>query len=67
MCVYCSSTTGEVGNGNVHIHMYTTLLPHVLKTKDMTVAAAIRNIIIFIITSTCWKNEGKVNAKPIDT
>ena len=49
------------------IHTYTTLLPRVLKTEDMTVAAAIRNIIIFIFTSTCWKNEGKVNAKPIDT
>ena len=50
----------------MYIHTYTTLLPRVLKTEDMTVAADIRNIIIFIITSTCWKNEGKVNAKAID-
>ena len=49
------------------IHTYTTLLPCVLKTEDMTVAAAIRNIIIIIFTSTCWKNEGKVKGKPIDT
>ena len=42
---------------------YVTLLPCVLKTEDMTTA----NSSTFIFTFTCWKNEGKVNGKPIDT
>ena len=46
---------------------YVTLLPCVLKTEDMTEATANSSIFIFIFTFTCWKNEGTVNAKPIDT
>ena len=43
---------------------YVTLLPCVLKTEDMTATA---NSSIFIFTFTCWKNEGIMNDKPIDT
>ena len=46
---------------------YVTLLPCVLKTEDMTATTANSRTFIFIFTSTCWKNEGTVNAKPIDT